>query len=243
MKKYILIFFFFISLSSIAQTINDYKYAILPVRYSFMSKDNLYRLNTLTKVHLVKLGYTVFYDTDVLPDDIADTRCDKVYIDVEKIKSLLTTKLKVIFKDCKNNLLFESKVGTSSKKDFETGYAEALEDAFTYVKYTYSGKDMTDSQHGKAMAKKTAAAQIDNSTTDTPFVEGEQLYAQATAEGFQLVNSEPKVVMKIFKTSVPDYYIASRGTTQGVLVAKQSQYYFEYQQNGKLVSEKINVKF
>jgi len=244
MKKYLIIFFFLISLSGIAQeSINDYKYAIIPVRYSFMSKDNMYRLNTLTKVYLVKLGYTVFYESDVLPDDIADSRCDKVYVDVEKMKSLLTTKLKLVFKDCKNTLLFESKVGTSSKKDFESGYAEALEEAFKDVKYTYSGKVLTDNQHGKITVKNTAVEQIDDSTPNVAFKEGEQLYAQPTAEGFQFVNSEPKIVMKIIKTSVPNYYIASRGTLQGVLVVKENQYYFEYQQNGKLVSEKINVKF
>lgn len=244
MKKYILIFFFLISLSGIAQSShNDYKYVILPVRYSFMAKDNMYRLNTLTKVHLVKLGYTVFYDSDILPDEIANSRCDKAYVDVVKIKSLLTTKLQVVFRDCKKNVLFESKVGTSNKKDFETGYAEALEESFKSVTYNYSGKIITDTQSVKTVANKTAAEQVDDSTTKATYVEGEQLYAQPTAEGFQLVNSEPKVVMKIIKTSMANYYIAMRGTISGVLLSKDNQYYFEYQQNGKLVSEKVNVKF
>lgn len=246
MKKCLLVFFFTLSLSGIAQSINDYKYVILPVRYDFMSKDNMYRLNTLTKVHLVKLGYTVFYSTDILPDEISNTRCDKVYVDVEKVKSLLNTKVAIVFKDCKNTILFRSKVGVSNEKDFETGYAQALEDAFRSVKYTYSGKDLTAQQEGRSIAvsqNKPANGQINTPAPDPVFVAGEQLYAQPTAEGFQLVNSEPKVVMKIYKTSVPDYYIASRGSLQGVLVAKDSQFYFEYQQNGKLVSEKVNVKF
>jgi len=242
MKKYFLVLSLLISLSGIAQTINDYKYAIVPIRYSFMSKDNMYRLNTLTKVHLVYLGYTVFYDSDVLPDDIDNTRCDKVYVDVEKVKSFLTTKLLVVFKDCKKNVLFKSEVGSSNEKDFATGYSQALEDAFKSVRYSYSGKVLAEVQHEK---KETIIS--DNTTVDqvTPvsYVVGEQLYAQPTAEGFQLVNSEPKVVMKIIKTSVPNYYIASRGTTTGVLLSKENQYYFEYQQNGKLVSEKVNVKF
>jgi hypothetical protein len=49
------------------------------------------------------------------------------------------------------------------------------------------------------------------------------LYAQPIVNGFQLVNSTPKVVMKVFKTSSPTCLIAMRESIQGVLISKDNQ--------------------
>jgi hypothetical protein len=48
------------------------------------------------------------------------------------------------------------------------------------------------------------------------------LYAQYI--GF-LVNSTPKVVMKVFKTSSPTCLIAMRESIQGVLISKDNQWF------------------
>lgn len=69
------------------------------------------------------------------------------------------------------------------------------------------------------------------------------LYAQPTSYGYQLVDGEPKVIMKIYKTSNANSYMAKRGEVQGALVAKDNQWFFEYYENDKLISEKIEVKF
>ena len=69
------------------------------------------------------------------------------------------------------------------------------------------------------------------------------LYAQPTSYGYQLIDSEPKVVMKVYKTSNPSSYMAKKGDIQGALVSKDNQWFFEYYQNDKLISEKIDVKF
>jgi len=49
--------------------------------------------------------------------------------------------------------------------------------------------------------------------------------------------------MKIFKTSNSNTFTAIKGTIQGVLVAKDNEWFFEYYENDKLISEKIAVKF
>lgn len=69
------------------------------------------------------------------------------------------------------------------------------------------------------------------------------LYAQPTSYGYQLIDSEPKVIMKVYKTSNPASFMAKKGDLQGVLVSKDNQWFFEYYQNDKLFSEKIDVKF
>jgi hypothetical protein len=49
--------------------------------------------------------------------------------------------------------------------------------------------------------------------------------------------------MTIYKTSNSGAFLAAKGTTQGVLLIKDNQWFFEYYENEKLVSEKVNVKF
>lgn len=69
------------------------------------------------------------------------------------------------------------------------------------------------------------------------------LYAQPTAYGYQLIDSEPKVIMKVYKTSNPASFMAKKGEVQGVLVSKDNHWFFEYYQGDKFVSQKIDVKF
>ena len=70
-----------------------------------------------------------------------------------------------------------------------------------------------------------------------------QLFAQPITNGYQLVDSTPKIVLKIFKTSNPDLYTAKNDSVQGVLIKKNNEWIFEYYQNEKLVSEKLDIKF
>ena len=48
------------SVVGFAQSINDYKAVIIPLRYEFMKTDNQYRLATLSKQNLVKAGFEAF---------------------------------------------------------------------------------------------------------------------------------------------------------------------------------------
>ena len=89
-----------------------------------------------------------------------------------------------------------------------------------------------------ASTPKNEPKTFENNTASTNL-----LYAQPTSYGYQLIDSEPKVVMKVYKTSNPASYMAKKGEIQGALVSKDNQWFFEYYQNDKLVSEKIDVKF
>jgi hypothetical protein len=91
-----------------------------------------------------------------------------------------------------------------------------------------------------------AAAVVPVPTKESKTVEKQPsglLYAQPTSYGYQLIDSEPKVVMKVYKTSNANSYMAKKGDVQGALVAKDNQWFFEYYQNDQLISEKIDVKF
>jgi len=69
------------------------------------------------------------------------------------------------------------------------------------------------------------------------------LYAQPIENGYQLVDATPKLVLKIFKTSQPDYFTAVSESKNGVVFKKEGVWCFEYYENNVLKSEKMNIKF
>lgn len=240
MKKLILIAFLFSIHFSNAQALNQYKYALVPSKFSFLSEKDQYRLNTYTKLFMEKYGFTAYLDTDVLPDDVLTDNCNKVYVDVIKSSTLFVTKLSVVLKDCRNNVLFTSSEGKSKEKEYKVAYMEALRDAFKSfetLNYKYSLVEITS-----VPAKLETPVPTIKLTEST---EGNErvLYAQPISNGYQLVDATPKVMLKIYKTSVANVFIALQGTTQGILILKDNKWFFEYYDDEKLISESVNVKF
>jgi hypothetical protein len=271
MKTRILLLMLFVASYGFSQTVNDYKAVIIPMKYDFQKTENQYRLQTITKIDLQKAGFQAFYTTETMPAEFSE-RCDLLYIDVKKDNAFLVTKLYITFKDCFGTIIFQSAIGKSREKEYGLAYADALNDAFISVNalsYKYNGmKAGPKSAVVPAVAAPTAVvpavsapvtvapaatipvvvpvAASNKELNDLKTIQSNSvdlLYAQPTSYGYQLIDSEPKVVMKVYKTSNPSSYMAVKGSVQGVLVSKDNQWFFEYYQGDKLISEKINVKF
>jgi hypothetical protein len=239
----------FISVIGFSQSVNDYKAVIIPLKYDFMKSENQYRLATLTKSNLQKAGFQAFYANEELPAGLGE-RCELLYIDAKKESGFLVTKLFLEFKDCYGRVVYTSEIGKSKEKDYDAAYKESLDLAFKSVNelhYKYSGKSVGNAKAATAVSAAPVAATIVNTAvTPAPSVDISDpnlLYAQPTENGYQLIDKTPKVVMKLLKTSRPDSYIAIKDGIQGSLNAKDNQWFFEYYQNDKLVSEKVSVKF
>ena len=129
MKKYIVLFLLF-STVVFAQNVNDYKYALMPSKFSFLKEENQYNLNLITKMYLQKYGFESYYDNETFSADFASINCNKIFIDVLNNSTMFSTKLKVVIKDCKNNILATSDEGTSREKEYRVAYNEALRMAF-----------------------------------------------------------------------------------------------------------------
>ena len=249
----------FVANYGFSQTVNNYKAVIIPMKYDFLKSENQYRLQTITKMNLQKAGFQAFYTTETMPAEFND-RCDLLYIDVKKENAFLVTKLYITFKDCFGTIIFQSAIGKSREKEYSLAYADALNEAFLSVnalQYKYNGTKAGS----KSPAVPAQVAVVPATTTPAVVVpiavankdvndlktsqnySADLLYAQPTSYGYQLIDSEPKVVMKVYKTSNPASYMAAKGSVQGVLVSKDNQWFFEYYQGDKLISEKINVKF
>jgi hypothetical protein len=272
MKTRILLLLLFIASYSFSQSVNDYKGVIIPMKYDFLKTENQYRLQTITKMNLQKAGFQAFYSNEQIPADFTD-RCSLLYVDVKKDNAFLISKLYVVLKDCYGAIVFQSAIGKSREKEFETAYADALNQAFISVyalNYKYNGNTNFSPKSG--IVSQSVPVAVPPAVSVTPAVvvpevvvpavavsapvsvaknepkisEGtisNMLYAQPTSYGYQLIDSEPKVVMKVYKTSNPASFMATKGSFQGVLVSKDNQWFFEYYQNDKLISEKIEVKF
>jgi hypothetical protein len=67
------------------------------------------------------------------------------------------------------------------------------------------------------------------------------LYAQANPYGFQLVDSTPKVVYILLKTSRADVYILKN--KNGILFKKDNEWIVEYYELNELVKQVLEIKF
>lgn len=240
MKKLVVIFLLFTSFC-LAQNINNYKAVIVPLKFDFIRTNNQYRLCTMSKLNLNKAGFTVFYANEILPKEYSD-RCDLLYYDIVKENAFLATKFHIELKDCTNNLIYKSESGYTKEKDTELAYANALNASFTSL-YTLNYKYEKLSVNTPTVVLKDEIIPAVSSSPVPAKADLDVLYAQVISNGFQLVDASPKVVMQLFTTSRPDLYIAEKGNSHGVLIQKQNQWVFEYYLNGKLISEKIAVKF
>jgi hypothetical protein len=256
MKKYLLLLLLSVSSAGFSQSVNDYKYAIVPSKFNFLKEKDAYRMNTLTKMFMEKYGFVTYFDTDILPTEIANQNCNKVFVDVISNGNMFMTKLTVVLKDCKNEILFTSTEGKSREKEYQVSYNQALREAFgsfDTLEYKYNGtvtgvetlivKTTNDGSTIKQEVIPVNTPVTGVNSKNSTSLEGIVLFAQPISNGFQLVDNTPKVVMKIFRTSNKDCFIATKENTQGVLIAKDNQWFFEYYQNDKLISEKAEVKF
>lgn len=245
MKKYIVLLLVLVSSLGFSQTINDYKYAIVPLKFSFLKEKDQYRLNTLTKLLMEKYGFVTFFDTDILPVEVAENNCNKVFVDVQSKGNMFKTKIYVVLKDCKNTILFTSVEGKSQEKEYQISYNQALREAFNSLYslgYKYNGNSNFNS-NSNVNVKESSNLKDSNLNEANINVNDLVLFAQPIENGFQLIDATPKVIMKIYKTSSPICFIAIKARIQGVLISKENGWFFEYFNNSKLVSDKVEVKF
>ena len=234
MKKILLLLVLFLTVTAFSQNVNDYEYVIVPTKFSFLKIDDKYRLNTNSRLLLQKYGFKSVFPSDSMPSEIANNNCKKLYFDLVEDNKFLITKIKIVLKDCREKLLFESDYGTSKEKEFEIAYNKALREAgksFDKLNYKYNGKNNSSITQEPP---KTIVAEINSETF---------YFAQPTANGFQVVDNEPKVIMKLYTTSQKNVFLGIRGVTNGVLISKENHWFFEYYEGGKLVSESWNLRF
>jgi hypothetical protein len=273
MRTIALLAFTLITLAAHTQnTINSYKYVLVPERFDFLKSDDLYYLNSTSKSLLEKKGFTVYMRNGNMPPALAANKCAALVVEVTQRKALFTTNLTVELKDCTGNILFKSKEGKSREKEYYAAYDEALKDAFTSlnaVTYNYDStltppiqapaaqmQQATQTQQPTQAAQTQAVqpqtqqpaqtqqtAQTQSTQPQTQSAPAQTLYAQPIPNGYQLIDMTPKKVLKLLKTPTPDYYIAESDTAGGIVFKKVGEWIHEYYKDEKLISQKLQIKF
>ncbi|MES2813076.1 MAG: hypothetical protein V4670_11450 [Bacteroidota bacterium] len=235
-KKLIILFILFISALGMAQSgLNDYNMAIIPAKFEFQREDNQYRINSTIKAFLKQKGFEVYLSSDVLPEGFIDYNCNKVFVKVVEDNSMFKTALKIEFKDCKNNVLFTTDFGESREKDYGKAYNEALLltlKSFEKAKYKYSGKTYYDEE---AQEKLKSMDKVDVSVANVKTEKNEI--------SVKVYNSTTKEELVLFKTSKQDIYLCNYNGKSGVVVYKESNWFFEAIENDKVTSIKLDIKF
>tara|TARA_R110002050_G_scaffold18755_7_gene54454 strand:- start:14148 stop:14984 length:837 start_codon:yes stop_codon:yes gene_type:complete len=97
------------------------------------------------------------------------------------------------------------------------------------------------------MVPNTALSKTQEIGEKTPKVEsvlGAVFYAQAIANGYQLVDSTPKIVMYMFQTSQDNIYLGQETVgNSGLIYTKNGQWFFEYYSGDQLMVKSLNIKF
>lgn len=150
MKNLLIILFLFIGYQPLAaQDLNSYKYVIVPEEFDFLREPNQFQLSELTKFLFTKAGFEAFLQNENMPEDLEANPCNALSANVHKEPSLLVTKLYVVLKNCRDQTVFTSEIGTSREKDFQASYHAALRDAFKSIEalnYTYIPDSNTPGQ-------------------------------------------------------------------------------------------------
>ncbi|WP_396138309.1 hypothetical protein [Flavobacterium sp.] len=238
MKKIVLLLVLFTSTFSLAQ--ENYKYAIVPKKFSFFSEENEYNTSSMTKAFFEKEGFVVYYDTDEFPSELANNRCMAFYVNVLKKSNMFITKINFELKDCANKIIYTSIQGSSKEKEYQKSYNESFRIALGAMKgqlnFANTSKTIVSEVNEKTVVTPVA---IDSNNNETK----QKLTAVPMQNGYKLVDSVPAVIYELLATSIENVYTAKKGTITGTFLKKNTGWYFEYYQNDQLVSEKVEVKF
>ncbi|MBC9798598.1 hypothetical protein [Sinomicrobium weinanense] len=265
MKRIIFVFALFsIMLGSAQSSVDGYKYVIVPQKFDFLKKENQYQVNALTKFLFEKYNFKAVY-ANHLTTEVEENSCLALKADVKDNSNMFTTRLNVELTNCRGEVIFTSEEGKSKEKDFKTAYHDALRKAFKSVEelnYNYDPSiSIVSSSRATATAPPAQASSVAPSrqqTTEQPKVVEKTenpvpvarkagikndgvLYAQPVENGYQLVDSSPKVIFVLQKTSADNVYIIR--DKNGMLTKKDGKWIAEYYEGGERIEEELKIKF
>lgn len=267
---------YFISSCTFAQTnLNAYKYITVPKNFNFLTQEDQYQVNSLTKFLFDKQGFETLFDVDMKPQELLNNSCLNLTVDVTSSSSMLTTKLTVNLMNCKNEVVY-SHDGRSKLKEYRKAYHEAVRKALEPLKnlnYKYNpeqtilevksnevrskveentpvkivateiGERLNDQVNEVEAQEKGDISKISKieETKNENMSNANLLYAQKTTNGYQLVDSSPKVIYVLQKTSDSNLFILKH--KNGIVFTKKEKWYIEYYHNDELIQKELNIKF
>ena len=141
-------------------SVNNYKYIVIPNQFDFQRSDDQYQLNSLSKFLFNKYGFRAYLEDEDLPSDVSQNRCLALKADLKKLKGFLITRVQYELTDCNGNVVSTSQIGETKVKQYDTAYNIALRQAFeTYQNMNYSYEPLS---------KEASVAATKNETVEQP---------------------------------------------------------------------------
>ncbi len=300
--KFVLLVIFLFTISLMSAQFNEYKYIIVPKKFDAYKQENKYQTSTTIKYLLTERGFNCVYD-DALPEDLFKDRCLGLIVNLQDDSSFFSTKVSLVFKDCRSIEVFRTIEGTSKIKEFRPAYNQAINRAFVSldgVDAAYQPKKSEEKEEGTLVLnfkndvkklpedkdatsemKKTEESMKESEMTKPSmdsakkvvleeestqenqtyksvkpkaalFDGGENgvsndtssvLYAQPIPEGYQLVDSTPKILYKLVRSSLENVFLVSDGATKGIVFQNEGKWYLESIENGVKSTKELNIKF
>jgi len=198
----------------------SYKEAISDAFYSIGGLDYTYKASSVSNEEPI----TVSFKNDVKTvNESASTN-----VNAPEVTQQVASTEEQSYQD-KTPVPSEYKKGV--EKNGETAKQIATEETQSFV-----DKKPIETNFEKGNASAQAAS-------DSKMTIGEVLYAQEIVNGFQLVDSTPKIKLKMHKSSMPNVYVATSEDKDGVVYTSDGKWFFEYFENDKVVKEELNIKF
>ncbi len=240
--KYIVIFIFSLSLQfSFGQTksLNAYEYVTVPMQFNFQSEPNQYSLNILARVLFQEEGFKVYMDKEEKPLALRLDPCKSLSADVIDEGGFLTTKVKVLLRDCSGNTVYQTSEGVSRLKDFKKSYKDALRNAFesfSTVNYIYD-ESLDTSKDSTSKVDEVSESQSSNIDDKYPnksiYKVGGEFYwlVSISSGGYHILSSQGEVNYAQLKKADKGSYIFNSKTINGAA-------YFDVE--GNLIVEYID---
>ena len=123
-------------------SLNAYKYVIIPEQFDFQKSPDDYQVNSLTKFLFNKAGFEAYLSNEIFPQELASNACLAVRGIVMNESGMFATKMQIKVVDCYNNVLFITEYATSREKEYKKSYHEAIRTAFEEIQnLNYSYKE------------------------------------------------------------------------------------------------------
>lgn len=129
-------------------------------------------------------------------------------------------------------------VNSSTKTEKASNTPSIIQKA-TEVDQLYKSTEPVASDIKKASEEKPSFKKLE----PKKFNVNEILYAQATPNGFQLVDRTPSIKMNLLKSSAENIFMAQNGTKNGIVYQSNGKWVFEYYDKEQLIQEELNIKF
>lgn len=176
------------------ENINAFEYVIVPMQFNFQNEPNEYQLNILSRVRLKDKGFKVFMDTEERPLKYRGDSCDALYLDVEDTSGFLSLSVILKLKDCRGNIIYESKETSSPIKEYKEGYQDALQKSFESMNFIYNYDRSLSKNFNESKSKQESSATTHNYENKQIYKLGGQTYWFIENEngGYSILTNEGK---------------------------------------------------